>query len=205
MGARRNAENRARSMLYPERIYREFEGGDAAWRNFGPRVGWLMSYLTNHRSQKVLMVCAKAATALRLEQVLRKHGGIRAAALHESMSTIGHGHATAWFVEEDTGVRVLLRSEVDSGGRNFQFASHMVMFGLSFDPDLLGQRISRLDHIGRAYGIQIHVPYLGGTTRSVLVHRYHEGLSAFEYTCPTGRTICDNVYNGPISYLAPPD
>lgn len=30
-----------------------------------------MGYLTSHRSQKVLVICAKAATALQLEQVLR--------------------------------------------------------------------------------------------------------------------------------------
>ncbi|MGC6746413.1 hypothetical protein ACP0HM_29265 [Escherichia coli] len=36
----------------------------------------------------------------------------------------------------------------------------MVMFDLPFNPDLLEQRIGRLDRIGRAHDIQIHVPYL---------------------------------------------
>ena len=31
-----------------------------------------MGYLTSHRSQKVLVICAKATTALQLEQVLRE-------------------------------------------------------------------------------------------------------------------------------------
>ncbi|NIZ26066.1 RNA polymerase-associated protein RapA, partial [Escherichia coli] len=64
MGARKSAEDRARDMLYPERIYQEFEGDNATWWNFDPRVEWLMGYLTSHRSQKVLVICAKAATAL---------------------------------------------------------------------------------------------------------------------------------------------
>ncbi len=34
---------------------------------------------------------------------------------------------------------------------------------------------------------------------------YHEGLDAFEHTCPTGRTIYDSVYNDLINYLASPD
>ncbi|TRZ26513.1 hypothetical protein HGM15179_000670 [Zosterops borbonicus] len=73
----------ARDMLYPERIYQEFEGDNATWWNFDPRVEWLMGYLTSHRSQKVLVICAKAATALQLEQVLREREGIRAAVFHE--------------------------------------------------------------------------------------------------------------------------
>lgn len=39
----------------------------------------------------------------------------------------------------------------------------------------------------------------------MLVRWYHEGLDAFEHTCPTGRTIYDSVYNDLINYLASPD
>ncbi len=102
-----------------------------------------MGYLTSHRSQKVLVICAKAATALQLEQVLREREGIRAAVFHEGMSIIERDRAAAWFAEEDTGAQVLLCSEIGSEGRNFQFASHMVMFDLPFNPDLLEQRIVR--------------------------------------------------------------
>lgn len=38
--------------------------------------------------------------------------------------------------------------EIGSEGRNFQFASNLVMFDLPFNPDLLEQRIGRLDRIG---------------------------------------------------------
>lgn len=103
-----------------------------------------MGYLTSHRSQKVLVICAKAATALQLEQVLREREGIRAAVFHEGMSIIERDRAAARFAEEDTGAQVLLCSEIGSEGRNFQFASHMVMFDLPFNPDLLEQRIGRL-------------------------------------------------------------
>lgn len=53
----------------------------------------------------------------------------------------------------------MLCSEIGSEGRNFQFASHLVMFDLPFNPDLLEQRIGRLDRIGQVHDIQIHVPY----------------------------------------------
>ncbi|WP_313575124.1 RNA polymerase-associated protein RapA, partial [Pseudescherichia sp.] len=205
MGARKSAEERARDMLYPEQIYQEFEGDTGTWWNFDPRVEWLMGYLTSHRSQKVLVICAKAATALQLEQVLREREGIRAAVFHEGMSIVERDRAAAWFGEEDSGAQVLLCSEIGSEGRNFQFASHLVMFDLPFNPDLLEQRIGRLDRIGQAHDIQIHVPYLEKTAQSVLVRWFHEGLDAFEHTCPTGRTIYDQVHSDLIGYLAAPE
>lgn len=205
MAARKPAEERARDMLYPEQIYQEFEGDSGTWWNFDPRVEWLMGFLTSHRDQKVLVICAKAATALQLEQVLREREGIRAAVFHEGLSIIERDRAAAWFASEENGAQVLLCSEIGSEGRNFQFASQMVMFDLPFNPDLLEQRIGRLDRIGQSHDIQIHVPYLEKTAQSVLVRWYHEGLDAFEHTCPTGRTIYDGVYADLIGYLASPE
>jgi len=205
MSARKSADERARDMLYPEQIYQEFEGDSGTWWNFDPRVEWLMGYLTSHRDQKVLVICAKAATALQLEQVLREREGIRAAVFHEGLSIIERDRAAAWFASEEDGAQVLLCSEIGSEGRNFQFASQMVMFDLPFNPDLLEQRIGRLDRIGQTHDIQIHVPYLEKTAQSVLVQWYHEGLDAFEHTCPTGRTLYDSVYAQLIEYLAAPE
>lgn len=205
MGARKSADERARDMLYPEQIYQEFEGDSGTWWNFDPRVEWLMGYLTSNRDQKVLVICAKATTALQLEQVLREREGIRAAVFHEGLSIIERDRAAAWFASEEDGAQVLLCSEIGSEGRNFQFASKLVMFDLPFNPDLLEQRIGRLDRIGQAHDIEIHVPYLEKTAQSVLVRWYHEGLDAFEHTCPTGRTIYDSAYEPLIAYLASPE
>ena len=151
------------------------------------------------------MIGAKATTAGRLEQVLRERKGIRAAVFHEGMSIIERDRAAAWFGEEDSGAQVLLCSEIGSEGRNFQFASHLVMFDLPFNPDLLEQRIGRLDRIGQQNNIDIMVPYLEQTAQSVLVRWFHEGLDAFEHTCPTGRTIYDSVHDQLINYLAAPE
>ncbi|QGU88953.1 RNA polymerase-associated protein RapA [Erwinia sorbitola] len=205
MSARKSADERARDMLYPEQIYQEFEGDSGTWWNFDPRVEWLMGFLTSNRDKKVLVICAKAATALQLEQVLREREGIRAAVFHEGLSIIERDRAAAWFASEEDGAQVLLCSEIGSEGRNFQFASQMVMFDLPFNPDLLEQRIGRLDRIGQAHDIQIHVPYLEKTAQSVLVKWYHEGLDAFEHTCPTGRAVYDSVYAPLIQYLAAPE
>lgn len=74
------------------------------------------------------------------------------------------------------------------------------MFDLPFNPDLLEQRIGRLDRIGQMHDIQIMVPYLENTVQAVLGRWFHEGLDAFEHTCPIGRTIYDSSYES--SYLA---
>jgi len=205
MDAGKAPESRARDMLYPEQIYQQFEGNSGTWWNFDPRVEWLMNFLTRHREHKILVICAKAATALQLEQVLREREGIRAAIFHEGLSIVERDRAAAWFASEENGAQVLLCSEIGSEGRNFQFASQMVMFDLPFNPDLLEQRIGRLDRIGQAHDIQIHVPYLENTAQSVLVRWYHEGLDAFEHTCPTGRAVYDRVYPQLLVFLAAPE
>ncbi|WP_224554006.1 RNA polymerase-associated protein RapA [Pectobacterium versatile] len=191
MNANKALEVRARDMLYPEQIYQQLEGDDATWWNFDPRVEWLLNYLTAHRDEKILVICAQAATALQLEQVLRTREAIRAAVFHEGLSILERDRAAAYFASEEEGAQVLICSEIGSEGRNFQFASHLVMFDLPFNPDLLEQRIGRLDRIGQAKEIQIMVPYLENTAQALLVRWYHEGLDAFEHTCPTGRTIYD--------------
>ncbi|MEQ9885166.1 RNA polymerase-associated protein RapA [Pectobacterium zantedeschiae] len=191
MNANKPLESRARDMLYPEQIYQQLEGDDATWWNFDPRVEWLLNYLTANRDEKVLVICAQAATALQLEQVLRTREAIRAAVFHEGLSILERDRAAAYFASEEEGAQVLICSEIGSEGRNFQFASHLVMFDLPFNPDLLEQRIGRLDRIGQAKEIQVLVPYLENTAQALLVRWYHEGLDAFEHTCPTGRTIYD--------------
>lgn len=205
MAARKSPEERARDMLYPEQIYQEFEGDSGTWWNFDPRVEWLMGYLTSNRKEKVLVICAKAATALQLEQVLREREGIRAAVFHEGLSIIERDRAAAFFASQEEGAQVLICSEIGSEGRNFQFASRLVMFDLPFNPDLLEQRIGRLDRIGQLHDIQIMVPWLEKTAQAVLLRWYHEGLDAFEHTCPTGRAIYDAEYNQLIEFLAAPE
>ncbi|WP_413722128.1 RNA polymerase-associated protein RapA [Sodalis sp. RH23] len=204
MGGKLTLDDRARNMLYPEQIYQQFEGQNATWWNFDPRVEWLMDFLLQNRQEKVLVICAHAATALQLEQVLREREGIRAAVFHEGLSLLDRDRAAAYFAAEDDGAQVLLCSEIGSEGRNFQFASRMVMFDLPFNPDLLEQRIGRLDRIGQNHDILIFVPYLEQTAQAVLIRWYHEGLDAFEHTCPTGRTLYDQYYQQLIGYLGEP-
>ncbi|WP_318419283.1 RNA polymerase-associated protein RapA [Photobacterium leiognathi] len=202
MGGKMGVNEKAIKLLYPEDIYQEFEGESATWWNFDPRVNWLLDMLKANRNEKVLVICSRAQTALTLEQALREREGIRATVFHEGMSIIERDKAAAYFAQEEDGAQVLLCSEIGSEGRNFQFANQLVMFDLPSNPDLLEQRIGRLDRIGQKHEIEIHVPYLEGTSQALLARWFNEGLNAFEETCPTGRAVYEEVSEDLITLLA---
>ncbi|MCP4767425.1 MAG: RNA polymerase-associated protein RapA [Gammaproteobacteria bacterium] len=150
---------------------------------------WLGELLREHRAKKVLVITASADTAQQLVAEMKQQFGIRAALFHEGMSLLERDRAAAWFSDTDDGAQVLICSEIGSEGRNFQFAHHLVLFDLPRNPDLLEQRIGRLDRIGQNAVINIHVPYVKGSARQLLFRWYHEGLDAFSHTCPAGHQV----------------
>ncbi|GAK24174.1 LOW QUALITY PROTEIN: RNA polymerase associated protein RapA [Vibrio sp. JCM 19052] len=205
IGGKMTPEARAVKNLYPEEIFQEFEGEDSSWWQFDSRVNWLLDKVKEKRSDKVLVIASRASTALQLEQALREREGIRATVFHEGMSILERDKAAAYFAQEEGGAQVLICSEIGSEGRNFQFANQLVMFDLPFNPDLLEQRIGRLDRIGQKRDIDIHVPYLKGTSQAILARWFDEGLNAFAETCPTGRAVYDKYSDALIEMLASGD
>ena len=184
-------ESNYRHNLYPELAYQaqiQVEDMDPWWK-VDPRVDWLINLLKLLRKQKVLVICANANTALDLENALRILSGMQAAVFHENMSIIERDRAAAFFAEEEHGAQLLVCSEIGSEGRNFQFAHHLVLFDLPEHPDLLEQRIGRLDRIGQSETIKIHVPYLLNCGQEVLFHWFDQGLNAFADTCPAGSMV----------------
>lgn len=153
------------------------------------KIHWLIDFLKSHRNEKILVICKTAQTAIQLEQVLREKEAIRSAVFHERMSIIERDRAAAYFADTDNGAQVLLSSSIGSEGRNFQFACHLVLFDLPENPDLLEQCIGRLDRIGQTRDVQIYVPCLSGSAQQDLARWYHEGLNAFEQTCPIGMAL----------------
>ena len=153
------------------------------------KIHWLIDFLKSHRNEKILVICKTAQTAIQLEQILREKEAIRSAVFHERMSIIERDRAAAYFSDSENGAQVLLSSSIGSEGRNFQFACHLVLFDLPENPDLLEQCIGRLDRIGQARDVQIYVPCLSGSAQQDLAHWYHEGLNAFEQTCPIGMAL----------------
>lgn len=142
---------------------------------------WLAALLRRLNDAKVLVICHSQERAEWLQQALRECIEVDAGVFHEGLSLLQRDRNAAWFAAED-GARVLICSEIGSEGRNFQFAHHLVLFDLPENPELLEQRIGRLDRIGQTSTIHIHVPVEPGSRDAVLARWYHEGLGAFEKT-----------------------
>ena len=159
------------------------------WYDIDPRVTYLIELLKTLNKEKLLVICAHAQTAIELENALRIKEGIRAAVFHEGLSIFERDKAAAYFAQDEDSAQVLLCSEIGSEGRNFQFAHHLVLFDLPTNPDLLEQRIGRLDRIGQTETIRLHVPYFENSAQAVLFNWYQNALDAFEHTCITGRTV----------------
>ena len=163
------------------------------WLAQDPRVSWLEKKLASLRPAKVVVICAKASTAMALEHYLQLRAGIRSAAFHEHLSLIERDRAAAYFADTEQGAQALICSEIGSEGRNFQFAHHLVLFDLPANPDLLEQRIGRLDRIGQTEAIRIHIPYLQGTSQEVQYRWFQEGLNAFAESCAVGVAVQEHV------------
>ena len=196
-------EQQAFSALYPEQIYQQFEGEDNnSWCQFDPRINWLIDLTQQLKGEKILIIAAQAKTALAIEEALRTREAIKVAVFHENLSLIERDKAAAYFAQIDHGAQVMVCSEIGSEGRNFQFAHQLVLFDLPTNPDLLEQRIGRLDRIGQRCDIQIYTPYLKDTSQEFLQHWYEQGLSAFTQTTPTGLTVYESVKEELIQLLA---
>lgn len=189
-------------LLYPETQPTPSSQGEAWWRD-NPRVDWLIKTLKSIRPAKALVIAAHKETVMDLEDALRQ-SGLQSALFHEGLSIISRDRAAAWFADEEDGTQVLICSEIGSEGRNFQFAHHLVLFDLPLNPDLLEQRIGRLDRIGQREIIKIHTAFLEGTAQEVLFRWYDEGLNAFRQQNPAAQTVFTALGNDLMTRLRAP-
>jgi len=153
-----------------------------------PRILWLVELLRKLAPQKVLLIGRSIEKAEAIDAALRYHVSIKTGIFHEGLTLLQRDRNAAWFAEPD-GARLLICSEIGSEGRNFQFAHHLVLFDLPLNPELLEQRIGRLDRIGQTKDIEIHVPFLAHSPQEVLARWYHEGLNAFESNLEGGNEL----------------
>ncbi len=178
----------AKNLICPELLVQK-KPDHPAWTSFDPRVDWLIETLNTLKPQKILVIAANAKTALDVAQAIKAKTGTHVPVFHEQLSIIERDRAAAYFADTDNGGQILICSEIGSEGRNFQFSHHLVLFDLPLNPDLLEQRIGRLDRIGQTDIIQIHVPHFAHSPQSLLFDWYHQGLSAFEHTSPAGASV----------------
>ena len=155
------------------------------WFEEDPRVHWLLTTLKEIYPAKALLICKSKEKVLALEKILAKRNNLKVGVFHEDLTIVQRDKNAAWFTELD-GAQILLCSEIGSEGRNFQFAHHLILFDLPLHPELLEQRIGRLDRIGQKEDIHIHIPYLPQTPQHKLIKWFHEGLNAFEKNIEDG-------------------
>jgi ATP-dependent helicase HepA len=186
------------------RLYPESASDNDSWCQTDKRVEWLFEFCKEHPQEKILLICALKNTAMDLELFLRYRKGFKTAVFHEDMDLISRDRAAAYFADEEDGAQILVCSEIGSEGRNFQFSSNLVLFDLPLIPDLLEQRIGRLDRIGQKNDIHIHVPFCENSAQALLFDWYHEGINAFEHTNPAGEAIYAHCESDLLDALSDP-
>ena len=160
---------------------------------------WLAEFVEKHKDDKTLLICHDKDVVVDLEKALRDKTTARVAFFHSGMNLMNRDRQAAYFADPE-GAQILLSTEIGSEGRNFEFARHLILFDLPKLPDLLEQRIGRLDRIGQKNDIQIHVPFVEGSSDEILVKWYHEGFNAFE-SSPRGGTELFATVRGELAGL----
>ncbi len=165
-----------------------------------PRVDALVDLLEQHPQDKFLLICRSQAKVLTLEEALRTKSGVGVARFHEGLGIVQRDRNAAYFAQPD-GARLLLCSEIGSEGRNFQFAHRLILWDLPLDPDLLEQRIGRLDRIGQRHDISIHILAVTDSAQHVLARWYDRGVDAFRLSPADGRELLRR-FGAPLTRLA---
>ena len=143
-----------------------------------PRYLWLLSWLHQHPASKALVICATIERVFELEKFLAEHAGVEVLTFHEGQSMVQRDQKAARF-SQPKGPALLICSEIGGEGRNFQFVNQLILMDLPKLPDLLEQRIGRLDRIGQGKEVRILVPWLRGTPEEVLFSWYRDGIDSF--------------------------
>jgi ATP-dependent helicase HepA len=153
-----------------------------------PRTDWLLKILDDIAPGKALLLCRSRAKVQALEEALRLRSGLPVARFHEDMNLLQRDRNAAFFADPE-GARLLIASEIGAEGRNFQFAQHLIFWDLPLHPDMLEQRIGRLDRIGQRGDVHIHAAAVAGSSQEVLLRWVHEGLDAFTSVVADGREL----------------
>ncbi|MGB6221238.1 helicase-related protein [Haloferula sp.] len=153
--------------------------------------------------EKILLITGSPEAAIGTKEKLLEEMQVDCGLFHEDLSLLERDRNAAYFAEPE-GARLLICSEIGSEGRNFQFARHLVLFGLPRDPELLEQRIGRLDRIGQTGSINIHVPYGVGSGSELHARWLHEGIDAFTHPLKGATTLAHELLPG-LDALDPAD
>jgi len=170
-----------------------------------PRILWLTDFLKTNKDEKCLIICCYPEKVIAVHKAIQKHINVQISLFHEKVPLKQRDENAAWFAEK-SGAQILICSEMGSEGRNFQFVNNLILFDLPKSPELLEQRIGRLDRIGQKKTIHIHLPFSKNSPQSMLIKWYQDGLNAFTRIIPYAQTIYELSKQKLIHMLLdPPD
>lgn len=159
-----------------------------------PRIEYLAGLLKQANDDKFLIICRSKLSVFALEEALQKKINVKTGLFHEDLTLLQRDRNAAWF-SDDEGARILICSEIGSEGRNFQFAQHLFLFDLPINPELVEQRIGRLDRIGQKNTIHIYIPVISDTPEAVFAKWYNDGLGIFDATVPAAQETYERYYD----------
>jgi ATP-dependent helicase HepA len=158
------------------------------------KLAWLADFVKQHKDEKLLLITHQQEDVLDLKVWLYRKAGIDCPVFHEDMTLIERDRAAAYFADSDEGAPLLLCSEIGSEGRNFQFCHRLICWDLPDHPDVLEQRIGRLDRIGQKKNIEIHV-CVESEASAKRLYWFHDVLGSIEQINPAAGLIHDQWYS----------
>lgn len=157
------------------------------------KLHWLKEFVKQHSEDKALLITHDKDDVLDLKEWLYRKTGVDCPVFHEDMTLVERDRAAAYFADAEEGAPLLLCSEIGSEGRNFQFCHRLICWDLPDHPDVLEQRIGRLDRIGQKKDIEIHV-CVDSESAEHRLHWYHDVLSSIEKINPAAGVVHDKWY-----------
>lgn len=183
----RRANLETKGAVFPKKILREIPlkiDGPSDAKVMKAKADELIKLLQDRPQAKVFAIGKGRKLAIETKNYIQKRLNINIALFHGDQSLLERDRQAAYFLDQE-GANLLISAETGSEGRNFEHASELFLLDYPSHPQLLLQRIGRLDRIGQKNEVNVHAPYVMDTPEENLFKLYHKGFDLFE-KFPTG-------------------
>ncbi len=176
---------------FPKRVAQLHSLDSGDWAQ---KFAWLVAFAKANIDEKILVIFHDVAHVRECEDYMWDNEGADAALFHEDMDLVERDRAAAYFADMEGGSQLLLCSEIGSEGRNFQFSHHLVCMDLPSHPDLLEQRIGRLDRIGQTQDVNVHILFGENSSEQKLLDWYHTTLHCIDRQSPAAGMVHEEYW-----------